>query len=295
MSSSCEGDPLHLIVMRRVRGIVPSFALTALAMSSTACATARNYTDPAGPIFVGQSSSLTRAAGDLRVVTFNIEFARHVDRAVDLLMRPGPLKDADVLVLQEMDRPGTESLARALGMNYAYVPAAVHPSSHRDLGVAIVSPWPIADVRKILLPHHHRFRKMRRSAAAATINASSGSVRVYAVHFETVFGASGRARRDQARAVADEATAWTAPVVIAGDFNGTEGARELANLGYTWLTRDVHNTAGPFDLDHILVRGLCATGVPPAAKAPDATDASDHAPVWATVRICAAAQDSSRR
>jgi len=295
VSSSCEGNPLHLDVMRRRRGILSSLVVTALAVGSSACATARNYTDPTGPIFVGQASFLTRAASDLRVVTFNIAFARHVDRAADLLTRPGPLKDADVLVLQEMDAPGTESLARALGMNYAYVPAAVHPSSHRDLGVAIVSPWPIADVRKILLPHQHRFRKMRRSAAAATINASSGPVRVYAVHLETVFGASGRVRRDQARAVADEATVWTGPVVIAGDFNGTEGARELASLGYTWLTRDVHNTAGLFDLDHILVRGLCAAGAPPAAKAPDVTDASDHVPVWTTVRICAAAQQASRR
>ena len=132
MSSSCEGNPLHLDVMRRRRGILSSLVVTALAVGSSACATARNYTDPTGPIFVGQASSLTRAASDLRVVTFNIAFARHVDRAADLLTRPGPLKDADVLVLQEMDAPGTESLARALGMNYAYVPAAVHPSSHRD-------------------------------------------------------------------------------------------------------------------------------------------------------------------
>jgi endonuclease/exonuclease/phosphatase family metal-dependent hydrolase len=281
-----------LIVMRRRR--ITSSVVTALAMVSAACATARNYSDPTGPIYVGQSSSVARPADDLRVVTFNIEFARHVDRAADLLMRPGPLRDADVLVLQEMDASGTESLARALGMNYAYVPAAVHPSSHRDLGVAIVSPWPIADVRKILLPHRHRFRKMRRSAAAATISAPSGPVRVYAVHLETVFGASGHVRRDQARAVADEARTWTGSVVIAGDFNGTEGARELATLGYTWLTRDVHNTAGLFDLDHIMVRGLCATGAPPAAKAPDATNASDHVPVWATVRPCAAPQASRR-
>ena len=259
---------------------------TALSVASMACASARNYTDPAGPIFVGQAPSVTRVASDMRVVTFNLEFARHVDRAADLLTRPGPLKDADILVLQEMDAPGTESLARALGMNYVYVPAAVHPSSDRDLGVAILSPWPLDDVRKLLLPHEHRFRKMRRSAAAATVHPPSGPVRVYAVHLETVFGGSGRVRRDQARAVADDAAAWTGQVVIAGDFNGTEGARELARLGYTWLTRDVHNTSRLFDLDHIVVRGLCATGVPPAAKAPDTTDASDHVPVWTTIRPC---------
>jgi endonuclease/exonuclease/phosphatase family metal-dependent hydrolase len=250
------------------------------------CATVRNYDDPAGPILTGTTTSPPRPSIELRVVTFNIAFARHVDRAADLLNRPGPLKDADVLLLQEMDGPGTESLAAALSMNHVYVPAAIHPSSRRDFGVAILSPWPIKDAGKVLLPHLHRFRKMRRTAAVATIRAPSGAVRVVAVHFETPFGASGAARRDQARAVAAETATWAGPVVIAGDFNGTAGARELESLGFTWLTREVHNTTGVFDFDHILVRGLCPTSRPPAAKAPDATNASDHVPVWTTLLPC---------
>ena len=253
----------------------------------TGCATARNYDDPAGPVIVGPPVAPRHGGGDVRLVTFNIKFAEHVDRAADLLSRPGPLRDADVLVLQEMDGPGTEMLARGLGLNYVYVPSAVHPSSQRDFGVAILSPWAIDDARKILLPHLHRTRKMRRTAAVATVHAPSGPVRVYAVHFETPFGASGRSRRDQARTIADDASDWAGPVVVAGDFNGTAGADELQKAGFTWLTRAVHNTSGVFDFDHILVRGLCATGVPAAAKAPDATDASDHVPVWAAVKACA--------
>ena len=235
---------------------------------------------------VGPPVAPRHAGGDVRLVTFNIKFAEHVDRAAALLSRPGPLKDADVLVVQEMDGPGTETLARALGLNFVYVPATVHPSSHRDFGVAILSPWAIDDARKILLPHLHRIRKMRRTSAAATVLAPSGPVRVYAVHFETPFGASGGARRDQARTIAVDASGWAGPVVVAGDFNGTAGADELQKAGFTWLTRDVHNTFGVFDFDHILVRGLCASAVPPAAKAIDATHASDHVPVWATVKSC---------
>jgi endonuclease/exonuclease/phosphatase family metal-dependent hydrolase len=250
------------------------------------CATARNYADPSGPVLTGSVASPSRTPAELRVVSFNIQFARHVDRAIDLLTRTGPLKDADVLVLQEMDGPGTESLARALGMNHVYVPSAVHPQSHRDFGVAILSPWPIENARKVVLPHRHRFRKMHKSAAVATVRAPLGAVRVVAVHLETVFGGSGRVRRDQARAVATAEAAWTGPLVIAGDFNGTEAARELVGLGFTWLTRDVHDTAGPFDLDHIVARGLCPTGVPPAAKAADPLKASDHLPVWATLVPC---------
>jgi endonuclease/exonuclease/phosphatase family metal-dependent hydrolase len=268
--------------------------LTVALACGVGCATARNYTDPAGPIVTGQSISTPRATKVLRVVTFNVAFARHIDRAANLLGQPGPLMPADVLVLQEMDGPGTRTLARALGMNFVYVPAAVHPSTHRDFGVAILSPWPLEAARKIVLPHRHRFRKMQRIAAAVTVHTPSGAVVIYSVHLETPFGASARTPRDQARATAHDAASREGPVLVAGDFNGTEGARELAERGYTWLTRNVHNTAGLFDLDHIVVRGLCATGDPPAAKAPDLTDASDHVPVWTTIRPCPPTVGSGR-
>jgi len=278
--------------MQAQRHVHVALAVTAF-MGLVGCATARNYDDPAGPIIISPPVAPRHTGGDerpvtfeMRLVTFNIKFAERVDRAADLLSRPGPLRDADVLVLQEMDGPGTETIARALGLNFVYVPAVVHPSSHRDFGVAILSPWAIDDARKILLPHLHRTRKMRRTAAVATVHAPSAAVRVYAVHFETPFGASGGARRDQARTIAADASDFSGPVVVAGDFNGTAGADELEQEGFTWLTREVHNTTGIFDFDHILVRRLCATAAPPAAKAPDATDASDHVPVWATVKPC---------
>lgn len=260
--------------------------LLASLVGLVSCATARNYEDPSGPILIGPTVAPRPSGGDVRLVTFNIKFARHVDRAIDLLSRPGPLRGADVLVLQEMDGPGTETLARQLNLNFVYVPSAVHPASHRDFGVAILSPWAIDAARKILLPHLHRTRKMRRAAAVATVHSPSGAVRVYAVHLETPFGASASARRDQARTIAADAAGWAGPVVVAGDFNGAAGADELARAGYTWLTRDVHNTSGLFDVDHILVRGLCAGRTPAAAKAADPTRASDHVPVWAVVRTC---------
>lgn len=264
-----------------------SAALAIAICCTSGCAAALNYDDPAGPIFVGPSTAVNRTASpDLRVVTFNLKFAEHVDRAADLLSRPGPLSHADLLVLQEMDAPSTEKLARTLGLNYVYVPAAIHPSSRRDFGEAILSPWPIEDTRKILLPHLHRVRRMRRIAVVVTVRTADAVVRVYAVHFETPYGGSARVRRDQARAVAADAMGTADPVVVAGDFNGTSGARELASAGFTWLTQGVHNTVGPFDFDHILVRGLCPAVRPPAAKARDDTHASDHVPVWTVVRRC---------
>jgi endonuclease/exonuclease/phosphatase family metal-dependent hydrolase len=130
---------------------------------------------------------------------------------------------------------------------------------------------------------------MRRAALVATVRTQAGVVRAYAVHFETPFGAGSGVRRDQARTIAADAADTADPVIVAGDFNGTAGARELTDAGFTWLTKDVHNTLGPMDLDHILVRGLCPAGSPAAAKAPDLTNASDHAPVWTVVRPCTGA------
>ncbi len=268
-----------------MRGL-PGLAVCLLIAGLSACATARNYDDPAGPIFIGRVQTLPRPPRPLRIVTFNIKFGEHLERAAAVLSQAGPLRDADVLVLQEMDRPGIEQLSRDLQLNYAYVPSAVHPSSRRDMGVAILSPWPMDDVAKVPLPHAHRLRKMRRAAARATVETGAGPVLVYALHLETPFGASGGVRRAQARAVLQDAAGWNGPVVIAGDFNGTGGARELAKAGFSWLTRSVRNTAWVFDLDHILVRGLCAVADPPAARGPDVHGVSDHRPVWALVSHC---------
>ena len=149
-------------------------------------------------------------------MTFNLKWGRHVDRAADLFTRPGPLRDADLVVLEEMDQPGTERLARALGFDYVYVPSAVHPVPKQDFGVALLSPWPLEEPRKLLLPHQNRFRKLRRSAAVATLRSPLGPIRVYGVHLESPAGAWDRVRRDQARVVLADAEDWVGPVVVAG-------------------------------------------------------------------------------
>ncbi len=269
----------------RTRRWIRGAAALGIVAALHGCATARNYQDPSGPVFVGREAVSSRAPGALRLVTFNIKFGEHIDRAVDLLLT-APLRDADILVLQEMDLAGVEQLSHALAINYVYVPSAVHPSSHRDFGVAILSPWPITDPRKIPLPHQHRFRKLRRAAAAATVHTPLGALRAYAVHLETQVGATDGDRRDQANVVLHDADAWGGPVVIAGDFNGAAGPQTIAAAGFAWLTREVRRTSGPFAFDHILARGLCAAGNPPAAKAPDGRGVSDHRPVWAVVRVC---------
>lgn len=265
---------------------VPRILLCLVVAASPGCSHAINYTDPSGPVLTGQEQTAPTATGTLTVVTFNIRFGQQVSRAIALLETDPTLRHADIVLLQEMDAPGTQEVARRLAMNYVYVPSAVHPRTRRDMGVAILSPWPIEDPHKVPLPHAHVLRRMQRSVAAGTIRAASATVRVYAVHLETPFGASDAMRRAQARAVLADAASWDGPLVIAGDFNGTDGALELASHGLTWLTRRVHDTAGPFDFDHIVSRGLCLVAGPGVVRTPAVPTISDHRPVWVTVRTC---------
>src|SRR5918992_5818301 len=145
----------------------------ALLLVLGACRTGRNYTSAEGPRYAGG----TRAAADgenqgtvtLRVASFNIEFSQKVDSAIAVLRREPGLRDADVLLLQEMTARATEAVATALGLWYVYYPAIYHYRTKRDMGNAILSRWPIIDDKKIVLPHRSRFVGTQRIATGATL------------------------------------------------------------------------------------------------------------------------------
>jgi hypothetical protein len=124
----------------------------AAGVSCLHCASATPYLDPEGPLFGGTPAAAAeppsaRSRELLRVVTFNVEYAKRVDRAVVALRTHPELREADLLLLQEMDAEGTESIARALSLHWAYVPGSRHPDTHRDVGNAVrwaSSGWPPA-------------------------------------------------------------------------------------------------------------------------------------------------------
>jgi hypothetical protein len=76
--------------------------LTFILLTSTSCANVVNYTDPAGPRFAVQAHPADQRSA-LKVVTFNIRYAREIDSAIVVLMQDPALHDADVIALQEMD------------------------------------------------------------------------------------------------------------------------------------------------------------------------------------------------
>jgi len=276
-----------LCFVRRLAAIV-------LATLSLACGAATNYLDPTGPMYEARHAAPVPEApaeGRLRVVTFNIAYAIHVDRAIAVLQTPGPLERPDLLALQEMDAPGAEKIARALGLNSIYAPGGVHPSSGRDFGCALLSPWPLVEPRKVLLPHGARGTGLRRAAMGATLLRAGRRIRVYSVHLPAPLGVSGGARRDQVAALLADAADSPDPVVIAGDLNSHGLGDQFVKGGYAWLTRDVGATASEVGVlklayDHVFTKGLgAAPGGHTVGVVQDNKKASDHRPVWAQIDL----------
>lgn len=253
------------------------------------CRTAFNYTDALGPRYAGVPAPVVPASvpgrGDtLHLVTFNIQFGRHVDRAIELFRSVPALEHADVVTLQEMDAPGTERIATALGMGYVYYPASVAPGTGRDFGNAILSRWPIVDDRKIILPHLARFEHSQRIATAATVLIGGVAVRVYSVHLGTMVDVGPRSRRDQARAIVADAAPYPR-VVVAGDMNNHGIGREFRAAGYLWPTEHNPHTDRFWNWDHVFLRGLEPRDGLAAGVVRDNRGASDHRPVWAVALL----------
>jgi endonuclease/exonuclease/phosphatase family metal-dependent hydrolase len=263
------------------------FAVALGAALGVGCHTV-NYLDPSGPFYETEYSKGSGVAGggQLKVVTFNIEYAKKVDLALELLTETPALEDPDVLALQEMDPPAVEEMARRLGMNSLYIPSAVHPSTGRDFGCAILSPWPLVEPGKVVLPIAAFGSGVQRSAVRATVVRGEQRVRVYSVHLPSPLGVTGLARRQQIAVLLDDAKGSPDPVVIAGDFNSRDVGPQIMAAGYSWVTRDVGATSSFFffgmSIDHIFARGLEPVGGEASSGAvQDNRGASDHRPVWA--------------
>jgi endonuclease/exonuclease/phosphatase family metal-dependent hydrolase len=247
---------------------------------------ARNYLDPHHPGFSGSfSSSGPAPETPITVVSYNIRYGLKLPEAVQDLER-GPLQNADLLLLQEMDEAGTAQLAEQLSFNYIYFPSAVHPRSGRNFGNAILSKWPIAAAEKLLLPHHSWLSGIARTAAKATITIGPQIVQVYSVHNE-YFLASQEQRQDQLNAILDDIDPEAELVILGGDFN-TFGANGVGEFTLRMAEAGLERTHPGYDptvaklfvkatTDHIFVKGFAVQ----AAGTETEINGSDHYPIWA--------------
>lgn len=261
----------------------------ALAGSLAGCGFGRNYVRADGPRYAGAPTAralpvLAAPADSLRVVSFNVEFARHIDGAIRLLLGDRALRTADVVLLQEMDADGTRRIADALGMWYVYYPAIFHNRAGHDFGNAVLSRFPIVSDEKLVLPHRSRYAGTQRIATAATVRAGSTLVRVYSMHLGTPLDVGGEARRDQLRTVLADAA--THPVVIiGGDLNDGGVGRAASDAGYAWPTREGPRTTTLGRWDHIFFKGLRLPDGTGAGTGPQTEGVSDHRPVWAVALV----------
>jgi endonuclease/exonuclease/phosphatase family metal-dependent hydrolase len=247
------------------------------------CAAAHNYSDPAGP---RHAATALRPAisddGQLRIVSFNVKFAEHIERAIRVLRTDDALANPDIVLLQEMDESGTRAIADSLRMHWIYYPASV--AHNHDFGNAILSCWPLEDDTKLLLPHKAKIQGNRRIAVSTTVRIAGRAVHVYCVHLATPLGNGPTARRQQLATVLDDAARFP-DVIIGGDFN-SETVPEIALArGYSWPTRHLPHTDKFWTVDHILLKGDLSADSTSVGVVRDNQKASDHRPVWVAVKL----------
>jgi endonuclease/exonuclease/phosphatase family metal-dependent hydrolase len=269
---------------RHPLGVLLAHLGVILVLVVAGCRTGRNYTSPEGPRYAGAPPG-SPAPGSLgttaiRVVSFNIAFAVEVDSAIALLASEPTLREADIILLQEMDEAATHRVASALGLWYVYYPSVFHFRTQRHFGNAVLSRWPIVEDKKIILPHLSRLARTQRIAAAATILVGQTPVRAYSTHLATPTDISPGARHDQLREIMADAARYQR-VVLGGDMNDYAIGLLARNLGYSWPTRRGPPTTRFGRWDHIFFKGLTSPEAGASGTVSDGRGSSDHLPVWA--------------
>lgn len=215
----------------------------------------------------------------MHVVTFNLQFAHRLDRAIEVMRGDPALHEADLIAVQEVDDRAVEVLAGTFGLHAAWYPAAIHRRTGRWFAPAVLSRRPIASHERIDLPHTG-LHGLRRIAVRSRIQAGEGDLEFVSVHFGTMREILPGQQAAQAREVLEAVRGVSGPVVIAGDLNRRGLGRLFEQSGFHWATRGVGLTHHIWSFDHIFVRGLPGTPAR-AGSVKAALAASDHRAVWA--------------
>ena len=267
-------------------------AAVLLTLQATACIHAQNQVDPHGPRHAGTPPELVepepRHAPDVHVASFNVEHGLEIETALEVILDDPGLRDAEILLLQEMDSEGTERIADALGMEWVYYPATIR--NGREFGNAVLSRWPIVHDEKLILPYLALYGRTQRTATVATLDIDGILVRTYSVHLATPVNQLLEARKQQMNTVLADA-ADHPYVIIGGDMNSNSIPELAQEEGYFWPTREGPRTAWFARVDHIVFKGLVPPWSGDSGTTMDTRGASDHLPVWARGRILVDQQD----
>ena len=249
---------------------------------------AENYIDPTGPIYTGSYATTQQNSfnGRLKVVSWNLNFVKQADKGIHALKSTEELRDADVILLQEMDETGIEKFAQSLQYNYVYFPAAIHRRHNRLFGNAILSKWPISNPKKVILSNQFGSLKHNRIAVRTQVDIEALSMAAYSVHLDMIWMLPGQ-NNTQVDVLVAEVGKENGAAVVGGDFNSwssgsiamlDERFGEIGLVRVSKGTATTLETIGGLQLttDHI----FSSDGRVMESGTWRNNDISDHAAIW---------------
>ena len=258
----------------------------------------------------GRASALfptPASPGEFKIVSYNIRWrcCEELRQLIEMLRSDAEIGRASIIGLQEVDRNKKRTrhtntvreMAEALGMYYAWAAPPPPPASQEqeeETGVAILSHYPLTEVRRIVLPQPGPGGR-RRVALGATVKLGDASLRVYSIHAETRIAVDQRLKQFQAMLDDLKHHAKTESAIVLGDFNTWQGTaprdttRLFESAGFTTpfpADEPTHQwkqfiLTVKLKLDWVWLRGLSATGYGIDRE----INISDHWPLWANVRL----------
>jgi endonuclease/exonuclease/phosphatase family metal-dependent hydrolase len=256
----------------------------------------------------GHGSTLrkqTSTPAEIKILSYNIRWRSGEDLKdmIKLLKDDPEIGGASILALQEVDRRKKRSgnnntakiIADELGLYYAWAaPPTAKSTDEEETGVAILSVYPLSDVKRIVLPHPGP-GKRRRVALGATLEIENRKWRVYSAHAETRIDFDKKL--EQFKAVLDDLSQYPAnmPAIIMGDFNTWEpnahdkvtklfsdaGLKTPFIDGKKTFRRKILLVPLELKLDWVWLRGLEAANCGIDRQ----IEISDHYPLWTNVKM----------
>ena len=246
----------------------------------------------------------TPPPAEIKVISYNIRWRSGDDlkNIIKHFKEDPEIGGAAILCLQEVDRRKKRSrhtntakqIADELGMHYAWAaPPAPKSTDEEETGVAILSVYPLSDVRRIVLPHEGPGRR-RRVAIGATVEFDERKWRVYSAHSETRISVDKKL--EQFKAILDDLARYPAdmPAIVMGDLNTWEPSAD-SKTSKLFSAAGLKTPFGPeatfrrkvllvpieLKLDWVWLRGLEATKFGIDRK----IEISDHWPLWTNLKF----------
>ena len=243
------------------------------------------------------------ARNEVKVVSYNIRWRSgdELKRLTKVLKEDPEVGGAAIMGLQEVDRRKKRSghsnvakeMADELGLHYAWAaPPAAKSGDEEETGVAILSVYPLSDVRRIVLPHNGPDGR-RRVALGATVEVDKQKWRVYSAHAETRLSLDKKT--EQFNAILQDLAKYPpdTPAIVMGDLNTWQADAERKTIklfstaglrtpfgAQTTFKRRILLVPIELRLDWVWLRGL-----EPASYGIDRkVGFSDHWPLWTNVK-----------